>query len=58
MRTTWKVAIHRISTGDSLVVGEYPTLSVATIMRDEIEKGLFPLWYRSLAVYILPVDGN
>jgi hypothetical protein len=52
----YKVALHRISTGESLIVGEYSTLAIAKMVRADFETRL--LEWDTLVVYILPVDAN
>jgi hypothetical protein len=55
----YKVVLHRISTGDSLVVASCLNLDYADRIRDDLESDL-ATWVVSgvLSVYILPVDAN
>jgi hypothetical protein len=52
----YKVALHRIETGDSLVVFECSTLSMAKYAQRSWEHAAKHMG--EFAVYILPVDAN
>jgi hypothetical protein len=54
----YKVALHRISTGESLIVDEANTLEVARYMRACWDALIQNGCAFGFAVYILPVDAN